>query len=94
MPSHSGLSCGGAQNLVVGDGDGFADALLGGAGLALQAGAHALDGDLRGLLAGGLPADAVDHQEDAALGVDVPRVLVVLAHPADVAGARAFEARS
>src|ERR1019366_6136339 len=44
-----------AQDFVVGHGDGFADALLGRARLPLQARAHALHGDLRGLFAGGLP---------------------------------------
>ena len=92
MPSQSGLIGGGAKNFVVGQRNGFADALLGGAGLALQARAHAFHGDLRGLLAGGVTADAVDHQEDAAVGVDVPGVFVVPAHPAHVAGAGEFEA--
>ena len=89
MPSPFRIGARGAQNLVVGHGDGLADALFGGAGLALQARAHALHGDLGGLLAGGLAADAIHHQEDAALGVDVERVFVVPAHPAGVAGARA-----
>ena len=93
MPSHSGLACAARENLVVGHGDGFADALLGGAGLAFQAGAHAVDGDLRGLLAGVLAADAVHHQEDAALGVDVQRVFVIAAHAAGIARARAPEFR-
>ena len=59
------------QDFVVGHGDGFADALLGGAGLAFEARADTAHGDLGGLFAGGLAADAVDHEENAALGVDV-----------------------
>ena len=89
MPCHSGLARAGAQDFVVGDGDGFAHALLRGAGLALQAGAHAVHRDFGGLLARGLPADAIHHQEDAAVGVDVQGVFVVLAHAARIAGAGA-----
>ena len=93
MPSHSGLARACAEDFVIGHGDGFADALLGGAGLALQAGAHALHRDLGGLLAGRLPANAVHHQEDAAVGVDVAGVFVVPAHAAGVARPRALQIR-
>src|ERR1039458_7885087 len=55
------------QDFVVRHGDGFADALLHGARLALQPRAHPPHGDLRRLLAGGLSADAVHHQENPAL---------------------------
>ena len=75
----------GAQNLVIRHGDGFAHALFRGAGLPFQARPHAAHGDLGGLLARGLPADAVHHQENAALRVDMQRVFVVLAHRARVA---------
>ncbi len=74
-----------AQNLIVGHRDGLANALLGGAGLALQAGAYTLHRNRRRLLARGLAADAIHHQENAALLVDVERVLVVAANAAWVA---------
>src|ERR1035437_5379117 len=77
------------QNFVVGHGDRLADALFHGAGLPLQARAPPLHGHLRRLLAGSLPADAVYHQEDAALRVDMERVLVVAPHAARVARPRA-----
>ena len=59
------------------------------AGLPLQPRAHALHRNLRRLLARGLPADAIHHQEDAALRVHVERVLVVAPHAAGVARPRA-----
>src|ERR1017187_10218948 len=77
------------QSFVVGHGDRLADALFHGAGLPLQARAHPLHGDLRPLPAGSLPADAVYHQEDAALRVDMERVLVVAPHASRVARPRA-----
>ena len=83
------IGTGGAQDFVVGHGDGFADALLGRAGLPLQARAHAPDGDLRGLFTGGLPADAVHHEKDAAVRVDVKRIFVVPAHQPRIARRRA-----
>ena len=77
-----------AQNLIVGHGDGLANALFGGPGLSFQARAHAVYRDRGGLFARGLSANAVHHQEDAALRVDVECVFVVAAHPARVAGPR------
>jgi len=74
------VGAGHLEDFVVGDGDGLADALFGGAGLALEAAADAGLGDGGGAFAGGLPANAVHHQEDAALGVAVDAVFVVLPH--------------
>ncbi len=88
---HSGLARAALDDLIVGHGDGFADALFGGAGLPLQARADAPHRDLGRLLARGLPADAIHHQEDAAVRIEVQGVLVVLAYPARIAGARAPE---
>ncbi len=91
MPGPFGIFTGGAQNFVIGHGDGLADALLGGAGLALQARAQTGDGDFGGLLAGGLPANPIHHAEDAAVGVQVEGVFVIVANPPGVARARAPE---
>ena len=82
------------EYFVVGDGDGFADALLGGAGLPLQAAPDARLRNRRRLLARRLPAHAVDHQEDAAVHVVVDAVLVILADQARVAVGGADQFRS
>ena len=47
--------------------------------LALEAFAQHREGDIRGLPAGGLATDAVDHDEQAAPLVDVESILVHLA---------------
>ena len=86
-----GIGARGFENLIIGDGDGFADALFGGAGLTLKAGAEALDGDGGGFFASGLAADAIDDEEDAAVGVDVEGILVISADAAGVGAAGEFE---
>src|SRR5581483_6029536 len=72
-----GVAFGGAQDLIVGHGNGFADALLDGTALAFEARAQAGHGDLGGLFAGCLAADANHDEEDAAVGIDVERIFVV-----------------
>src|SRR5258708_7014868 len=52
------IAAGGTQDFVVCHGDGFAQALLGGAGLPLEARADPRYRDFRSLLAGGRAADA------------------------------------
>jgi hypothetical protein len=79
------------EDFIIGDGDGFADALFGGASLALKAGTEALDGNGRGFFAGSLTADAIDDEEDAAVGVNVEGVLIVSADAAGVGAAGEFE---
>ena len=68
------------MNLVVGDGDRLAHALVHRAGLALEPRAQHRQRERRGLAAGRLAADAVDDHEDAARGVDVEAILVDVAH--------------
>ncbi len=77
------------QDFVVGHRDGLAYALLGSAGLALQARANALHRKRRRLFPRGLAADAIHHQEDAALLIDVEGVLVVTADASGIARTRA-----
>src|SRR5262249_11531557 len=84
---------GGPQNFVVGHGDGFADALLGGAGLAFEPPAHTFDRNRGGPLTCVLSANTVDHQEDAAIGIGVPRIFGVAADSPRVAAAREPESR-
>ena len=85
IPDHSRIAPRQAQDLVIGDGNGFADALGRIPGLALQAIADHRERDVGGLLARRVPADAVDHQEDAALGIAMNAVLVVGPHPPGIA---------
>ena len=56
-------------DLVVREGNGLANAILGRAGFPFQAGAHDAERRLRRGFAGRLPADPVDDDEDAARGV-------------------------
>ena len=72
-PLHAGLRIGRVHVLVF---DGLLDQAHDG-----------LDGDAAGDLAGVVAAHAVGEHEQADVGIDADRVLVVLAHPADVAQA-------
>jgi hypothetical protein len=77
-------------DFVVRDGDGLADTIGKGAGLALETCAQHLHRDVRGLAAGSLAADAVDNDEQAAGDVVVEPVLVDLALQAGVRVACGF----
>src|SRR5688572_11524800 len=76
-----------AMNLVVGDGNRFADALADRSGLALEPLAQHAQGDVGSLSAGGLPANAVDDDEQAARLVNVEAVLIDVTLKAGVSGA-------
>ena len=80
------------MDLVVGDRDRLAQAVGDRAGLALEAGAQHRQRDVRRLAAGGLAADAVDDDEEAAGGVAVKAILVDLALQAGVGGAGGAQA--
>src|SRR5262245_48164607 len=67
------------MDFVVGDRDGFADALVHGARLTLEAGTQHRERERGGFAAGGLPAHAVDDHEQAAGRVHVESILVVFA---------------
>ena len=60
-----------AVDLVVGEGDGVADAIRVGRRCRSQPRAHDVERRIGRPPAGGLSADAVDDDEDAALGIDV-----------------------
>ena len=83
----AGVGLGAVQDLLVGEGDRLADARLGRPVLPREPVENRLDGDAGGDLSGGLPADAVDDEEDALRGVDVEAILVGVALAAGVAGA-------
>ena len=76
-----------AHDLVVRDRDRLAHAILDPPGLALETLLEEVDRDRSGGFARGLAADAVHHDQDAALGVHVDPVLVVVADHARVGGA-------
>ena len=80
-----GIAARRTQNFVVGHGNGLAHALLGGAGLPFQTRAHPPDSNFGGLLAGRLPADTVDHEENAALRIHVQRVFIISPHEPRIA---------
>ena len=79
MPSPIFVRLGEAENLIVCDSDRFTNTLGGGSGGALQAGAQKIIGGVGGLFAGGLSADPVDDEENAAFGIGVEPVFVIFA---------------
>ena len=89
MPASSRRSAGAAEDLVVGERDGLAHALRGRAERTRQPLEDDVVRDGRGDLAGRLPADAVDHAEDAALRVDERHVFVVGPDAAGIGPVRA-----
>ncbi len=91
MPSHSGLERAAVRISLLAMAMASRMRLLGGAGLTLEAGADAFDSDGGGLFAGGLSADAIDDQEDAAVGIEVEGVLVVAADASGVGAGGGFE---
>src|SRR5580658_857263 len=85
-----GAGAGEAVDFVVGEGDGFAEALFGRAHGAFETLADHFNGGLGGLLSGGVPAYAVDYGVDAALGVGVITIFVIFAALAGVGGGGGF----
>ena len=90
-PLPFGVGVRGCKDLVIRHRDGFADAVLGRPGLALQPGADPVHCDLGGLFPGGLPPNSIHYQEDTAFGVEMQRVFIVPAHLAGIARARASQ---
>jgi hypothetical protein len=75
---------GAVEDLVIGERDGFVDALGGAAGLTPQARADNVEGDVGGLIAGGVTADTVDNDEDALVRLAEEAVFVFIACAAGV----------
>lgn len=76
-PGPIGVGLGEAEDFVVGEGDGFAEALFGGAGLTGEAFTQDIDGGFGGVLPGGVATDTVDDGEDAVIGIGEVAVLVI-----------------
>src|SRR5262249_35479124 len=68
------------KNFIVGHRDGLRDTFRGASRLAFQAAANPGQRNLGRLLASSLTANAVDHDEDATLGVNMDSVLIVEAN--------------
>ena len=88
-----GRALGPLEDLVVGDGNGFAHALGGRAEGTAQPVQDHVARDRGRDFAGRGTADAVDHAVDAASGIDERQILVVVAHAAGVAPERGQERR-
>jgi len=66
-----------AKDFVVGHRDRFTNAVAQAAGLSFKPGAHSIQRNFGSSFAGGLTAYAVNHQENASLGIDVKTIFVV-----------------
>ena len=83
-----------AVDLVVGERDRFAQPLLGRTGRPLESGTHLQQRGLGCNLPPGMATDTVDDDEDAAVGIAMETILVVLPDAARIASARAVQGQA
>jgi hypothetical protein len=81
------------KDLIIGNGNGLADALAGAACLALETAPDHAQGNVRGFFTGGMPADSINHKKDAPIRVEVKSVLVIGPNQTRMGVARAPQLR-
>jgi hypothetical protein len=66
-----------AKDFVIGHRDGFTNAVAQAPGLSFEPGSHPVQSYFRRLFASCLTTNAIDHQENAPLGIQVKTIFVV-----------------